>query len=377
MGRHPLSAAVLAVALSGPGSLFAQGSASARQIYDRAVELQARGDHPAALALLWEAAALAPDDADVQNGLGEALDRLGALDAAIEAFRRAADRRHGFRRAENNLVLTLVKAGRGPEAVDRARRLAAAAPDDAEAQFTLGLAQSEQDVQAAIRTLTRVLDLAPRHTLARYNLALALKRQDRLAEAIDELRRAIAIEPRAEAHYALGVIYWHQGEPDRAARELRAAIAIEPRYADAHHTLGAVLQAQREWAGAAASLRRAIALRPDLWGAHDTLARVLQQAGDAAAARAHAAESERLRLLTQREQAAGVWTSVGTRRLDAGDLLDALDCFRRATAAFDGYAPAHYQMGRTLRRLGDEPAAQAAFARAQRLNPSLRAPAGR
>ena len=92
----------------------------------------------------------------------------------------------------------------------------AEAPRDADRHFTLGLAQSEQDMEGAIASFRTVLELAPRHTLARYNLALVLRRADRLSEALAELERALAIEPRPEAYYTMGVIYWHQGKLDRA-----------------------------------------------------------------------------------------------------------------------------------------------------------------
>jgi tetratricopeptide (TPR) repeat protein len=323
------------------------------------------------LGRLWEAAARAPQDADVQNRLGEALERLGALDAAVDAYRAALAARPDFGKASNNLILALVKAGRGEEAVRRARALADAAPDDPDRHFTLGLAQSEQNVSDAIASFRRALALAPRHTLARYNLALVLKRADRLPEAIDELERALAIEPRAEVHYTLGVIYWHQGDADRAARALRAAVALQPDYADAHFTLGAVLKSTRDWKGAAASLRRAIALRPDLSSAHYTLGQVLQSSGDARGARDHLAEAERLRLQAQAAQEAGVWTSVGIRQLTAGDAPAAIESLRRAIGVFEGYAPAHYQMGLALQRLDRLDEARKAFARAQQLNPSL------
>ena len=346
-------------------------AARARMSYARAVELERAGNHPAALALLWEAAGLAPQDADIQHRLGEALERIGALDAAIDAFRKALAARPAFRKAANSLILTLVKAGRGPEAVERARALVSASPDDPDVYFTLGLAQSEQDVQDAITSFRRALTLAPRHALARYNLALVLKRADRLPEAVDELRRAIEIEPRAEAHYTLGVIYWHQGDLERAAEALRAATAAQPDYPEAHHTLGAVLTARGDWAGAARSLRQALAVRPDLAAAHYTLGQVLQRSGDDAAARKHLDEAERLRRHGQLQQEAGVWTATGIQRLEAADLSGALDHFRRAIQIFEGYAPAHYQMGRVLQRLGQHDAARAAFGRAQQLNPSL------
>ncbi len=88
----------------------------------------------------------------------------------------------------------------------------------------------------------------------------------------------------------------------------------------------------------------------------------------------HLAEAERLRRQAQREQEAGVWTAVGARKMDGGDLLGALDAFRRATTVLETYAPAHYQMGRVLQRLGEPEAARAAFVRAQQLNSSLTPP---
>ena len=374
--RHVRGGALLAIATvvlaAHPCTASAQVSAArAAELFARGVSLEARGHHTEALALFWEAAALAPGDADIQNGLGQSLARLGALDPAVEAFSRALSVRPAFRKAANNLILTLVKAGRGPEALRRAETLVASAPGDAHALFTLGLAQAEQDVAAALESFRRALRIDPSHTLSRYNLALVLKRADRAPEAVDHLMRIIRTEPRAEAHYTLGVIYWQQGELDRAAASLRAAVSADPGSADAHDTLGAVLKDQGDWAGAVDALRRAIALRPDGAGAHYTLGRVLQLAGEDAAARAHLADAERLRQRAQREQEASVWTSVGTQRLDSGDPVTALDHFRRATSLFDEHAPAHYQAGRALQRLGDHDASRAAFARAQQLNPSL------
>src|SRR5712691_2630241 len=75
----------------------------------RAIELQAQGNHAAALAFLWEAAASAPHDAEIQNRLGEALERMGALDAAVDAYRRALARDPASRKAANNLILVLAK----------------------------------------------------------------------------------------------------------------------------------------------------------------------------------------------------------------------------------------------------------------------------
>lgn len=373
-GRRQTIVITVGLLMAAVTAVVGQSATRAKDAYSRAIELETQGNNPAALSLLWEAAGLAPRDADIQNRLGEALERIGALDAAITAYRLAVSERPAFRKASNNLILALVKAGQSQEAVQRARALVALAPGDADGYFALGLAQSEQDVDDAIESFRKVLALAPRHTLARYNLALVLKRTDRLPEALDELDRALAIEPRPEAYYTRGVIYWHLGDLDRATRAFGDAVGAEPRFAEAYEALGSVLKAKRDWAGAAAALRRAISLRPELPAAHYTLAQLLRMSGDESAARFELAEAERLRAHAQLEQEATMWTAAGTRKLDSGDLVGALELFERATAANDTYAPAHYQLGRTLQRLGQHEASRRAFARAAALNPSLVAP---
>jgi tetratricopeptide (TPR) repeat protein len=357
--------------------LYASGFAaqSPKDLYTRAIELEKQGNQPAALALLWEAAGLAPRDADVQQRLGEALERIGALDAAIDAYRRAITAQPDLMRADNSLTLALARAGRGAEAVARARARVAEAPGDPERQFTLGLAQSEQDVDGAIRTFRHVITMRPEHALAHYNLALVLKRVDRTKDAIAELQRALAIQPRAEAYFALGTLHFHQGEFDRAIAAFKSAVAAEPRLVDAHIALGSVFKAKRQFPDAIDALRRAIALDPDAWSAHAALATVLQQAGATEAAAQEAAEAERRRLAGELEREAAAITAVGIARLDANHAAGAAEQFRRAIAKVETYAPAHYQLGRALQRLGQDTAARAAFARAQALNPSLMPPA--
>ena len=293
----------------GPGVLV-----TARETYTRALALEASGNDAAALTLLWQAAGAAPRDAEVQNRLGEALVRLGALDAAVQAFDQALAARPGFTKAANNLVLTLVQAGRGGDAVQRARRFIAEAPADPDRVFTLGLALADQDVEEAIRTFRRVLDRDPAHSRARYNLALVLQRTDRLAEAANELQRAIDTDPRAEAYYSLGIVRWHQGDLDRATGALRAAIQADPAYASAHEALGGVLRDQRGLGGgperAAAGHRVAAGSAVGYFA----LARVLQSAGQEAEARRAIEDGERLRRRAQLEHEALVWTAVGTGR---------------------------------------------------------------
>jgi protein O-GlcNAc transferase len=227
------------------------------------------------------------------------------------------------------------------------------------------------DIDGAMTSFQQVLARAPRHVLARYNLALVLRRADRLPEAIDQLRRALDVEARPEIHYSLGVIYWHQGDLDRAEEALRAAIASQGDHADAHVALGSVLGARGDWTGAVRSLRKATELRPAVSTIQYTLARALQQQGDAGASHMAFEAAERLRVRAAREQEATVLTAVGAGRLASGDAPGALVAFERATSVLEDYAPAHYQRGLVLERIGRVAEARAAFARAAQLNPGL------
>src|SRR5438045_761316 len=70
--------AVVAVAMAAQLIAVAQSPAArAKDLRDRAVELDQRGNAAAALSLLWEAAGLAPQDGAIQDQLGEALERIG------------------------------------------------------------------------------------------------------------------------------------------------------------------------------------------------------------------------------------------------------------------------------------------------------------
>ena len=174
-----------------PSTTVPQGTFSrAKQVYDRAVQLERDGNYAAALSLLWEAAGLAPRDADIQNRLGEALERIGALDASVAAYRTAL--RETELSGVNNLIPALVKVGKGEEAVERARAVSDDRKDP-DRYFTLGLAHRN-------RTSTRRWRAFVEHRTRprprpRYNLALALNRSDRASEAVDELKRALAIDP--------------------------------------------------------------------------------------------------------------------------------------------------------------------------------------
>jgi len=362
---------LVACVILAPPAMGAAQEVRAREAYDRAVALEADGNHAAALSLLWAAAGASPGDADIQNRLGEALDRIGALDGAVDAYRRAVANRPNFGRAMNNLVVALATSGHGAEAVRVAESWSAGRPDDPERLFTVALAQSEQDVDAAMRTLRQVIARRPAHALAHYNLALILKRVDRLDDALEAARRAVDLDPRPETQMLLGSLHAQRGDLAGAEAAIGGALAANPRLDEAWLQMATVRRSRGNAPGAIDALRRALVVRPGSWRAQAMLATLLRQSGDDAGARRASEEAERLRTADQAERAAVVMTTVGIARLDAGDAEGARERFAAAASTADGYAPAHYHLGRALLRLQHVEAARQAFARARRLNPSL------
>ncbi len=195
-----------------------------------------------------------------------------------------------------------------------------AAQDEVARLYALALAQQRaEEIDAAIETYGRCLQLNPNSPEIYNNLGTALDRAGRLEEAVECFRRALLLDPAyVRPLVNLGRVLRLQGRPfealailqralvlspdgplaltnlgfvltdigrrGEAIQHLRRAIALEPGLAEAHHGLGRALAYSGDMTGARDSLRRAIALKPGLLDAHVLLASslvVLQQLADA------------------------------------------------------------------------------------------------
>jgi tetratricopeptide (TPR) repeat protein len=250
-------------------------------------------------------------------------------------------------------------------------------PNDRAAQHNLGLALMQKaDYNAAIATYRQLLALTPDDAEAHYNLGLALKYKDDLPAAVAAFRRSLELQPGLpEAHYSLGVTLLQQGQTDAAIAAFRGAIAAKPDFAEAYYTLGTALQQRGELDAAVPTIREAIRLVPLSPQVHNTLGTALRQRGELDAARGEFAEAARLNKLKTDNQAAIFATNTGIQKLKEGKLAQAIERFEAAIRLDQNYGPAHYQLGFAWQKRGKRAAARAAFARAQELDPRLRAPA--
>jgi tetratricopeptide (TPR) repeat protein len=260
----------------------------------------------------------------------------------VEALYRETLRRNpGSYMAHNNLGdMLLEQPGRLQEAIGELEAAIVASPDDPEGHNNLATAlrnvpsrqpETLSEYQTAIR-------LKPDYAEAHNNLAIALSRySDKQQDAIAEFRTALSINPKfAEAHKGLADSLLHTpGREEDALTEFRAAIRLKPDYADAHNDLGYTLAQMGRLPEAIAEYRKALRIQPDLLTARANLGNALLQNGQA-------------------QEAVAEYRAALRFRPDMGLL--------------------HYRLGSALAMVpGQESAAQAEFAEAQRLSPGLAA----
>lgn len=205
-----------------------------------------------------------PSDAVAYNNQGNELARLGRLDEALAAYRRALLLHPEFAEAHNNLGHALLDLGRFDEAAASCRRALELKPRHAEAHDNLGGAQlALGQLEEALASYRRAIDIEPGFAEAHNNLGAALQELGQIDAALASYGRALQINPHlAEAHNNLGNGLRSLGKLEDAAASYLRALEVNPRFAEAHCNLATVLRLQGHTAPAQASCRRALEIDP-------------------------------------------------------------------------------------------------------------------
>lgn len=120
----------------------------------------------------------------------------GKIEAAAEAFARAAQLRPDVAQGHNNLGVLLRRLGKTQAAVASYRRGLILAPDDGGLHSNLGNALRELGhLDEAVVALRRAVELQPDNTSFGFNLALALRDARHLDEALALMERLAAAHP--------------------------------------------------------------------------------------------------------------------------------------------------------------------------------------
>jgi Flp pilus assembly protein TadD len=186
---------------------------------------------------------------------------------AAEAALAAGGAKEGA--ADALVLLAVVLAVRGDDAgaLKAARQAAILAPQNFDAQFTLGRAlYGAGDTAGAVAAFRAARTLKPVDARALFFLATTLERAGEDAEALDAYRELARLRPNdAEGHLGLGVLLVKKGGAgvEEGLPELMRALEINPNLYEARVTLGRALVARGRAAEAVEHLKRAAALAPE------------------------------------------------------------------------------------------------------------------
>lgn len=203
------------------------------------------GNPEAALVNLDSAIGLRPRAAVYHDTRGDALQAMGAMPEAMDAWRAAIRFDPNLQAPLVSLGCALTEAGEPAEAAKLHRRALMIDPRSPAALNGLGLALLRlHDPAGAEAALRAAVKEAPALAAIHGNLGTLLREQNRLAEAESCLETARNLAPGNPAIlYNLALNRLADMRMADGEALLREALAAEPNHAEAHHTLAMVLLA--------------------------------------------------------------------------------------------------------------------------------------
>jgi tetratricopeptide (TPR) repeat protein len=174
------------------------------------------------------------------------------------------------------------------DADELARAVAAAQPDNAEAQHLLGLvAHQSGKLNEAIEHIRHAVTIDPNVALYHANLGEMYRMAGRVDEALVAGRRALDLDADyAGAHSNVGIALFEQSKFEEALHHYDRAIALDGNFAQAHSNRGNALLRLKRFIEAEEAYRRAVDLQPsfaDAWNNLGTCLRELKRPEEAEA----------------------------------------------------------------------------------------------
>ena len=251
-----------------------------------------------AMAAHRRAVELSPKSATAHNNLGTDLHALSRFEEARRHYETAIALDPSSAEAHRNLGATLTELGRLDEAARPIQRSLELFPQSADAHHSLGTVMLKAGrSDDAIRHFNEALRLDPQHAGARNNLGMALELSGKLEGAAAEYREAARIKPGAITYDNLGYVLLRLGRHDEARTYFEGAIQLQANYAPAHINLGHLSYASKQFPEAISHYREAVkhATGNTAAEAHNALGVVLATTGSVESAIMHFREALRLR----------------------------------------------------------------------------------
>jgi len=304
--------------------------------------------------------------AQLQCGLGSALQEKGRVDEAITHYQKALQLEPDYPAAYDDLGTALQEKGRVDEAINQYQTALQSDPALSLAHIGLGKALLQKGkVDEAIGQFQTALQIKPDSADVHCNFGTALLQKGKVDEAISQFQTALQIKPDlTSAHNNLGNALMQKGRVDEAISHYQAALQIEPDYTESHNNLGNALTVKGDLEGAIAQYQKALAINPANEDAHFNLGNALVKSGklDDALAQYRAAME-----LKPAEE--GPLINLGAALLAKGDREEGIAQYRKALEIHPDNVEAHNNLGNALAAKGDLEEAIAHYRKALEIKP--------
>jgi len=269
--------------------------------------------------------------------------------------------------ARHQRGLELLRDNQAARSIAELERAVELDPASAEFHKSLGNARrSAGDLEGALASYRRSLEIAPDFLPARYNLGLVLCDLNRPQEAEAEFRRVHESDPRdADVLFQLALLASARGDRAESVRLLQSAAALAP--ADPYvrfHLALAYRELPDRTEAAIECLRDCIRLKPDFADAHHLLADIMKAGARFEEATAHYRDAVRLA-----PRDADAHTGLGDVLLRQHRLEEAIAAYRAALAIDPALAAARFNLGTAHGLAGAHDQAIGCYETALKLSP--------
>ncbi len=154
---------------------------------------------------------------------------------------------------------------------------------DVDSIYRFGLTQLEEgDIENAINTFRKVLELNPGYALAHSSLGYIYLQRENDTLALASFERALDLDSRlAAAHNGRGMVLAKDSQRHREAlRSFERALELEPDYLQAHYNLGTTRTEMDDMRGAREAFEAILAIEPDFSDVHYRLGLLAIEAED-------------------------------------------------------------------------------------------------
>jgi len=329
-------------------------------------------------------AAATPNDATVQDGLGDTFSQMNNMAGTLGAYKRATQLAPKNAEYKWKFALALIKGARPDAASAQLREMLQLDPTNAPALLQMG----DLHIKAgrfgdAVTVLKRYVQIKPDDFTGHFNLAVAYDYTPKFDEALQEYAIAERLLPQdAATQNNIGRIYFKRGRFPEAIAKFNEALKIDSNFPDARINLATVLAEQSKWEDSNAQWQTiAVNAENSLRGAKTATNRALYSSR---AATAHSglannfmaqkeyqkAVDEYRRMLTVAPGDVEARSGLGRALYNLKDYAGAQTAYKAIIAADPKNANAWSDLGVTLEARGNRKGALEAYAQALNIAPN-------